>query len=484
MSGQEVFVQRAADFVHGALYLEEDGAWVRPWRVTPEQYRALSCAAAWHPGLFKQMAACTAGVVLEFETTAQGFVLEVELDDLPQGSKKSLELVAAYEAGLQPYATQAQVKLEGRGFYNPQGGSETPDMRLALTPYDALTLEVDGQFKGNLHPEYIKEGSTQAHVQVQLQDSSETRGFDLSFAGMEFPHRVRIQLPVLRGLKLKNLVSFGAPVMGVAHKQTLLVLGDSIAQGFVAGGPNNCWPRLVADALDLELVNQGIGGHVVQPNSLPSAQAVANPARIVVALGANYRYEPYREEPLRRDVERYVTQISSFWHKVPCWVITPFWHEERLWPTHAKSVFGAVPQVLAQATSKHDHMGLVDGLTLIDHESSLFADGFEHPNAAGNAQIADRLLRAMGEPGLKSKVQTVRTSVQELSQTQTLGATPQGSASHEGSQHKAASRRKVASKQQGTTKQQGSAKQRAPKKKAHAQAQAQTGQMSLDLLWD
>ena len=46
-------------------------------------------------------------------------------------------------------------------------------------------------------------------------------------------------------------------------------------------------------------------------------------------------------------------------------------------------------------------MVLVDGLELLDHDPALFADGFEHPNAAGNRQVATRLNAVMRVPGLR-----------------------------------------------------------------------------------
>lgn len=441
MSDMKEFVQPAADFAHGALYLEQDGAWVRPWRVTPEQYRALSCAQAWHPGLYKQMAACTAGITLEFETCAREVWLELAIDALSAGSQKSLQLVRAAQASLQEGSHNLQVELE----VSNKVGKISSDSFTSLGPHDAIAVEVDGQVRtiyqvptsgqANTNPQvklelignsfsesgdaplrgamdHIDSAATLAVTSVVTSasgtaaasgsktESAENSTVDLSVFGMEFPRRVRVQLPLLRGCKFKNLISIGAPLTPIAHRQQLLVLGDSITQGFVAGAPHLSWPRLVADALDLELVNQGIGGQVVQPGSLPSAHALENPARIVIAFGANYRYEPYQESVLRRDIERYLSQVSAQWHQVPCWVVTPFWHVEEAWPTHARSVFAQVPDALAKSALRHAHMGLVDGLKLIDHSAELFADGFEHPNAQGNAQIADRLLKEMGAPGL------------------------------------------------------------------------------------
>ena len=46
---------------------DADG-WTRPLRFTPGQLKALGSCREWHPGLYRQLAACTAGVSLQFET--------------------------------------------------------------------------------------------------------------------------------------------------------------------------------------------------------------------------------------------------------------------------------------------------------------------------------------------------------------------------------------------------------------------------------
>ena len=71
-------VTRAADLLHGALdVVDAGGGWVRPSRFSAPQLRALGSVRAWHPGLYRQMAACTAGVTMEFETDASVVTLEL-----------------------------------------------------------------------------------------------------------------------------------------------------------------------------------------------------------------------------------------------------------------------------------------------------------------------------------------------------------------------------------------------------------------------
>jgi lysophospholipase L1-like esterase len=181
----------------------------------------------------------------------------------------------------------------------------------------------------------------------------------------------------------------------VASRQQLLIFGDSISQGFVAGNPALSWPSLLAKKLGFDVVNQGIGGQVFQPTTLLGLAGTIEPAAIIVEFGANYRYERCSRQEVARDVRIYLEELSQLWAGVPCWVLTPLWHNENVWPTNPASCFSDVPAMIAESTKAHPAMHLVEGTDLLDSDSAFFADGFEHPNAAGSEQIAARLAKIM-----------------------------------------------------------------------------------------
>ena len=142
-------------------------------------------------------------------------------------------------------------------------------------------------------------------------------------------------------------------------------------------------------------MNQGIGGQVAQPGSVADAGSAVRPARIVMAFGANYRYEPCSATAVGRDLRLYLDEVARAWPNTPCWVCGPVWHDEDAWPSHPRSCWRDLGTLLAPAVARHQHMGLVDGMVLMDHDAALLADGFEHPNARGMRQIAERTLEVM-----------------------------------------------------------------------------------------
>ena len=122
----------AADLLHGAVRHESElEGWIRPWRFSADQMRAMGSCQAWHPGLYRQMGRATAGVCLEFTTDSSEVAVEVRLDGEPVGTREVLKYVDAREAGRQAAAPEAFAR---------QAGAAAP-----ARMHDGLSCEVDGR---------------------------------------------------------------------------------------------------------------------------------------------------------------------------------------------------------------------------------------------------------------------------------------------------------------------------------------------------
>lgn len=346
---------RGADLLRGALATvpEKDG-WVRPQRVSEAQMRALGSVRAWHPGVFKQMAACTSGVRLEFETDSASVCVELRADEVPRGSLSVLRDVAAHTGVEPPRADVASVDVDDRHLGPFELGEK-----------NALTLD--------------------------LADPGEQA--TLPLPGMGPRRRVRVWLPCMASCSVRDVTGDGSFIEPVDPRPTLLVLGDSIAQGFVATDPARTWPALVADRLGFDLVNQGIGAQVFQPGSLADAASLVEPAAIVVEFADNYRFEPCSAGNVARDVRAYLDEVSAAWPEVPTWVLTTPPHTDLLYPTHPRSCVGEVDRMIEGEARRHAQMRLVRSEVLLDSHllPQLLADGSDHPGDAGQLMIADRL---------------------------------------------------------------------------------------------
>lgn len=365
---QELTRVPAAGLVHGVVSMvEQDYRWMRPLRFVEEQMRALGSVQAWHPGLYRQMARTSAGICVEFDTDAREVALEVRLDAEPRGTREVLAVV-----------DRAQGTLP--------------------RPHDGVSADVDGRHLPCVMP---ADGVELVSFSLVSGDPEEALGL-IALPGLARTRRVRIWLPCLRGCVIRDVYCDGTFIRPVAHRKVLLALGDSITQGFVADDPAFAWPSLLAQRLGLDVVNQGVGGQVFQPGSLLGLAGVVDVARIVVAFGENYRYEPCIARRVSRDVRSYLLEVARLWPQVPTCVLTPFWHDEEAWPSRSNSCFDQVPSFITAHTASHDQMVVIDGLDLLDHDSALMADGYEHPGERGMRQIATRLNAVIRVPGLRA----------------------------------------------------------------------------------
>ncbi len=349
----------AGDFLHGALRTDDVGRGaIRPSRLTRRQFQALTSVRAWHPGLFRSLATTTAGITLELETDSSELLVEVRLDPMPRGSQAVID----------------DVERAGN----------------LREPVDGLSTTVDGR---HLPVQVPAEG--QVGVEFLLTDPAVTKGPGVrSLPGLGSTHHVRIYLPCLRGCVLGRVWGDGTFLRAVPARPRLLVLGDSIAQGYVAGDPALAWPTLVAERMGLDLVNQSIGGQVFQPGTVAGVLSVLEPQEVeavVVELGENYRYERCGRGEVARDVRMYLGELREALPATRVWVTTPMWHDELRYPTDPRSCFADVADVIRAEVARRENMEVVEGSWLIDAKPSLMADAYEHPNARGSAMVAERL---------------------------------------------------------------------------------------------
>ena len=353
----------AVTLLRGALDVDEDAAsgWVRPLRLTQSQAAQLGSCRAWHPGLYRQMTSCSAGVCLEFLTNSSAIEVEVELDPFPSGSQAVFDDVR-------------------------RCGFDAPLL-------DGVSADVDGR-----------------HLPVRLPTPEGVCVFALDDAGAPASlfHAVRVWLPCLTGCRVRDVVGDGSfinPAEGA--DKSLLVLGDSIAQGFNACDPGLSWPALLACDLGLELVNQGIGGQVFQPGSAAPAAAATDPALVVVEFGANYRFEPCREREAARDAYAYLDEVARAWPCAPVAVLTPTFCTEDVYPNHARSCWAEVPRIIREAAARHARMFVVEGEALLPADAALLADGSDHPGPEGQLAYFEGLdaacRRALGLPARGKK---------------------------------------------------------------------------------
>lgn len=212
---------------------------------------------------------------------------------------------------------------------------------------------------------------------------------------------VRIFLPYIMSVAVGNLAVNGelepAPPRGY-----LLALGDSITQGFVVGCPSLTYPAQVATALGLDLVNQGIAGHVFDRRTLRGLDELrANPPRVItVAYGTNDWARKDNARAIQRGAERYLSRLMRTFPGVPIYVISPLWRADEQDPVPSGVPLTWVGDMLANLCSQRDVLHFVDGYHAIPKNPVMLADGRLHPGSVDAGLVADAISSAIIADGV------------------------------------------------------------------------------------
>lgn len=359
---------RVGGLLCGCVEVEEvGGGWLRPRRLSGLQTKALSSCLASRPGLFRQMALTTSGICLRFSTDADEIALSVRLDPEPQGTTSVL---APLDRGRRRLHDGIGVVVDGR----------------------RVPCEMTKELARPLPWLQGSRGMRLVSCTVRGDDGS--MGGLMTIPGLGKRRCVTIWLPCLRGCSIRDLWTDGTYVEPLPPRERLLVLGDSIGQGFCCDDPAGSWAALLAEELDLELLNQSVGGQVFQPSALPAGE-VGAVARIIVQLGINYRWESFPASRIEQDAHACVRELARRFDDVPICLLTPTWHDEAVSPSR-NQVGANVDRLLQSAAKGLSSVSVVDGLRLVDHDASLFVDG-EHPGPRGHEQFATRLASYISE---------------------------------------------------------------------------------------
>lgn len=207
---------------------------------------------------------------------------------------------------------------------------------------------------------------------------------------------VRVYLPTIMSVAVGNLETNGS-LEPATVRPYLLALGDSITQGFVVGSPSLTWPALVASHFGLDLINQGVAGHVFDRASLRGLSAMrgAPPSIITVAYGTNDWARKPTARAIRQDAARYLDKLAWYFPGVPIYVVSPLWRADADDEVPSGTTLHWVGSMLRECCDEHEHMLYVEGYDAIPENDLMLADGRVHPGPVDSRLVAERVTRAI-----------------------------------------------------------------------------------------
>lgn len=201
----------------------------------------------------------------------------------------------------------------------------------------------------------------------------------------ETPVHVSIYFPNMAGIRIRNVI-LPEDFAPVSKKRKLLALGDSITQGFRAVFENHTYVNILADALDAEVVNQGLGGDVFYPDNLDPELPFA-PDLITVAYGVN----DWTQKILFTDrSRRYLERLTEIYPQTPVIMLLPIWCVGNL-AVHDGHTLPEVRDFLREVASHFPTVQVVDTVDFVPHLREYYLPDGVHPNDLGFLYYGTRL---------------------------------------------------------------------------------------------
>ena len=212
----------------------------------------------------------------------------------------------------------------------------------------------------------------------------------LSFAFPAGEKEVVLYLPNLYGALLFEAELADATFVEPLPKaRKLLCYGDSITQGYTTRYPSLSYANRMADLLEAEVVNKGIGGDIFNP-ALLEVDDGYRPDIVTVAYGTNDWSRLNKNDWSQAAKEEYEYNHTAFIRKLAekyaeskIFLFTPIWRG------NADESFYAHCERLRSFAEQIENVTVIDGLSLIAHEPGFFMPDLLHPNDLGHVTYGD-----------------------------------------------------------------------------------------------
>ena len=216
-------------------------------------------------------------------------------------------------------------------------------------------------------------------------DGEFEKNFDLGYGTKE----VYIHLPWSVDTKIKEIsLDDGAFIEGIKPNKKLLCFGDSITHGYDALRPSNRYASKLAEKLNAEEFNKGIGGERFFP-PLSELKEPFVPDYITVAYGTN-DWRGSDEETFKIKCREFYKNISNNYPNSIIFAISPIWRKDNT----DKSLFGPfenVEKYIKEIVSEYKNIVFVPGFDFVPKDITYFADLRLHPNDEGFVYYTESL---------------------------------------------------------------------------------------------
>ncbi len=220
--------------------------------------------------------------------------------------------------------------------------------------------------------------------------------FSKEFELPDGENEIIIYFPWSCAAKISELsLDDGASFEPVRREKQILMIGDSITQGYCAVHPSGRYAALFADALGAEERNKAIGGEVFRPELAKLRDENYEPDYITVAYGTNDWSTKNREEFLK-NCRGFYESLSKNYPDAKIFAIAPIWRAD-LAKEKPYGEFSLVAKDIEDIVSPIENITFINAFDCVPKREELFADLYLHPNDAGFMHYAKNLFEKIKE---------------------------------------------------------------------------------------
>ena len=184
----------------------------------------------------------------------------------------------------------------------------------------------------------------------------------------------------LKGMIKEIEINDGAIIKPRIKAKKMIMYGDSITQGYDSKCPSLSYASKLADMLNANAINKGIGGSVFMP-MLTKIKDDFPPDLITVAYGTNdWNGSDFTGFNLR--CASFFENLLKNYPETPIYLIAPVWRadsgEQRKFGD-----FSQMAQTYLELSNKYKNIHFINGIDFIPHNKKYYRDGYLHPNDKG-----------------------------------------------------------------------------------------------------
>jgi lysophospholipase L1-like esterase len=198
-------------------------------------------------------------------------------------------------------------------------------------------------------------------------------------------NKVTIYLPWSYQTKIARItLDDNCMVWKTAKKpKSIICMGDSITQGYMADNPTQTYVGRLSTHLDAEVINQGNGGYFLDYELLDEFINI-KPSLVTFAYGTNDYSRNGNPEVIRDNLDDFLDNLTEIFTKTPVLCITaPYRGSEKHF--NRENIIGwgydKLREIFHEVCSKYSQVTVIDDP--VPHDEACFFTDYTHPTALG-----------------------------------------------------------------------------------------------------